>query len=101
MGDKAAEWINKLLGHSWRLLRICRHRYPYEDVRMCHLGEKDSHRLNCQDMSHFHLITESSYADLLTTLPAEKRASCQRDRFRANIVVKGSPAYDEDKWEEV
>lgn len=46
------------------------------------------------DTTNFNLLCESSVADLNTRL--EEPVTPQH--FRPNFVIKGSQAYDEDKW---
>lgn len=46
------------------------------------------------DVSPYHLITESSVEELNTRLEKPVKGN----RFRGNIVVRGSKPYDEDDW---
>ncbi len=51
-------------------------------------------RVSFADGYPISLASTASFADLLTRLPGP----IELERFRANLVVEGFPAYDEDRW---
>jgi uncharacterized protein YcbX len=50
-----------------------------------------------QDATPFHLTSEESLADLNQRLPAP----IPMNRFRPNLVVRGTAAYAEDGWKRI
>jgi uncharacterized protein len=86
-----SDWFSAFLETDCRLLHL-----PDDDVR----AQRDkpfSSLLSYADGNPFHLVTETSVADLnlRLTRPAELRS------FRPNLVVRGGMPYAEDCWRQI
>ena len=86
----ADEWFSAALGVPARLMAFA----PDAPAREVPAWEVDS---ALQDATPFHLTSRDSLDDL------DRRIGhpIPMDRFRANLVVTGAPAYAEDRWREV
>jgi uncharacterized protein YcbX len=86
----AREWFSELLGTHCSLVRMADDRARQVDRRYAEQGDT----VGFADGFPFLLLSASSVDDLNSRLADPVGA----DRFRANIVVAGSPAYAEDHW---
>lgn len=88
-GDEAARWFEAIIGQQCRLVRIAEN-----DTRAIHGA---GGRAAFADSYPLLVASESSLAALTrrvgTPVPV--------DRFRANIVIAGAPAFDEDTWDDI
>jgi len=89
-GEAAAAWFSSLLATPCALVRQQQDTPRPVDPR--YAGPDDV--VGFADGYPFLLISQSSVDDLNDRLPTPVSA----DRFRANIVVDGCPAYAEDEW---
>jgi uncharacterized protein YcbX len=89
-GAPAAAWFSNLLGTPCKLVRQNKQAPRPVDPR--YAGPDDV--VSFADGYPFLLISQASVDDLNTRLSNPVPA----DRFRANIVVDGCPAYVEDAW---
>lgn len=89
-GDTAAEWLSDALGVACRLVRT-----P-EDFsrRVSPKYAQEEDRVSFADGYPILIASEASLADLNTHLVS----SLPMNRFRANIVVAGTMAWDEEAW---
>ena len=88
VGADANGWFSGLLGAPVHLVWMPEH----SERRMN--PEFGPSRLSFADGNPFHLVSESSVADLETRVGAPVGV----ERFRPNLVVRGAPAYAEDNW---
>ncbi|KAL5008262.1 hypothetical protein ScPMuIL_013843 [Solemya velum] len=100
-GDEAAAWISEFLQEEG--LRVG-YSAPGLDKRDASLAIKDWENLalpgdicGYADFCAYMIATDSSLVDLNSQL--EKPVTFQN--FRPNIVVAGTPPFDEDNWQEV
>lgn len=96
-GDEVSHWLSDFLGLRCHLVRI---------------GEKFSRPMlkpaarpgdvvSFADAYPFLVISEASLADLNDRLVTRDDDPLPMNRFRANLVVNGCPAYAEDSWPRV
>ncbi len=85
-GAEAARWLTDTLGMPLRLARISKENRLRE-------GE-DPRTVSFADSYPLHLCAEESLADLNARIPAR----LEMNRFRPNLVVRGAPAWSEDRW---
>lgn len=93
-GDDAAAFFTRFLGFYAALVFM-----PPDVVRP--VGEqygRPGEVVSFADAFPFLLATEASLADLNARLPAGSGA-LPMNRFRPNLVVAGSEAFEEDRWE--
>lgn len=89
-GDEAAGWFSDVLGRSCRLVRT-----PDDFARrVAPKDAQDDNPVSFADGYPVLVASEASLADLNTHLPAP----IPMDRFRANIVVSGASAWEEEAW---
>ncbi|KAG7161339.1 Mitochondrial amidoxime reducing component 2-like 1 [Homarus americanus] len=99
-GDEVAEWLTKVLFNGETKVRLLfkgdvmqkRTARPLNYYNFPQYRPTD--RAYYADTCGYMLATDSSLEDLNTRLSSP----ITMDSFRPNIVVKGSPAYDEDDW---
>lgn len=100
-GDEVAAWMSQAVSAGETPVRLlyngedpltqrCARRAPYYDFR--HI--RDSDKVTYADTCAYMLASESSLVDLNARLAEPVTI----DWFRANVVVQGSAAYDEDDW---
>lgn len=93
-GDAPAAWLERVLGHAARLVRIGQgHQRPLKQDP----GAPPGVSAAFADAYPFLLISEASLAELNTRLPQP----LPMNRFRPNIVVSGCAAFAEDRWREL
>lgn len=98
-GDEVSRWLSEFLYQGRREVRVL-YRHPELDRRVARHEERefpqilDTDKVIYADVSPYHLITESSVEELNTRLEKPVKGN----RFRGNIVVRGSKPYDEDDW---
>ncbi len=88
VGAEANGWFSELLAAPVRLVWM-----PEHSERRMNL-EFGPSRLSFADGNPFHLVSESSIADLEDRVGAAVGV----ERFRPNLLVRGTPAYAEDHW---
>lgn len=93
VGREANEYFSEYLQKSVRLVRI---QTPRTIKPECHVDGAVT-QTGFADGFPVLLASESSMTDLNTHLADPVTI----DRFRANIVVEGAPAWDEDYWREI
>jgi uncharacterized protein YcbX len=84
---EADRWLSAVLGVPCRLLAFV----PDAPAKTAPFYEVHS---SLHDATPFHLTSEESLADL----NARAGTSLPMNRFRPNVVVRGSRAYAEDSW---
>ncbi|MBI4142953.1 MOSC domain-containing protein [Candidatus Uhrbacteria bacterium] len=93
-GDRVAEWIERALRISGRLVRMVdtfERLVPSRAVRGAQTGFADAFP--------FLVTNEASLEDLNTRTAARVGVGVTMDRFRPNLVVDGScTPYEEDQW---
>ena len=87
VGEDADAWFTRALGVPCRLMAFV------PDVPALDLPSYETNS-SLQDATPFHLTSESSLADLNTRMAAP----IPMNRFRPNLVVRGSDPYAEDHW---
>lgn len=93
-GDTAATWLTARLGQPCRLVRM-----PDSTIRPVdpkYSPRPDAHT-TFADAYPVLLTNTASLDDLNTNLPAP----LGMERFRANVVISGAPAWAEDEWRAV
>ncbi len=90
-GDELAEWFSTFLGIACRLVM-----FPNDVVRKVNpkYARSEQDQVGFADGYPFLLISEASLADLNTRL----EQPLPMNRFRPNIVVRGTEPYAEDTW---
>jgi uncharacterized protein YcbX len=92
-GRDAAEWLSTFLEVSCRLVRL-----PDDEVRRVDPGYGGpDDQVGFADGFSFLLTSRASLDDLNQRLPAP----LPMNRFRPNIVVAGSEAFEEDRWKRI
>lgn len=88
-GDEAAAWLGQFLGRAVRLVRT---------TAAGRLREgNDPRAVRFADSYPILLASQSSMRDLNARLPSPLGI----ERFRANVVIEGAPAWAEDQWRSV
>ena len=93
LGQKAADWVSTFLGTPCRLVRFSP--AAPRTVDPAYAGPDD--QVGFADGFPFLLIGEGSLADLNARLDEP----LPMDRFRPNLVVRGTPPFAEDGWQEI
>lgn len=93
-GEAAADWFSGVLKTPCRLVQIAP-RFQRK-IEPTYNTNPDSH-VGFADAYPFLLISEASLQDLNSRLAKP----LPLDRFRANIVVSGCDAYEEDRWKRI
>jgi hypothetical protein len=92
-GDEAAEWLSRAIGTACRLVRM-----DEEFRRRVDPGRvREEAVVGFADAYPFLLATEASLEDLNGRL----ETPVSMERFRPNLVVAGTGAYEEDRWKVV
>ena len=95
-GDEAATWFSRVLGISCRLLRLPQERFP--PARQRRVNDKYTRQdtwLSFADGFPLLLVNQVSLDALSAALGRELDVT----RFRPNVVLTGSSAWDERSWE--
>jgi uncharacterized protein YcbX len=90
VGEDADSWFTRALGVRCRLMAFV------PDVPALDLPSYETNS-SLQDATPFHLTSESSLADL----NARMTTPIPMNRFRPNVVVRGSDPYAEDGWKRI
>jgi len=93
VGDGVATWLSRAVGRSVRLVFMPDATRRSVDPRFAAPDDE----VSFADGFPYLIVGEASLADLNTRL--ESPVTVQR--FRPNLVVRGSEAYAEDRWHEV
>lgn len=89
-GAAADQWLSELLGASCRLVYL-----PDDTLRPMDGADGTTHgRVSLADAFPFLLVGEASLDDLNARLDAP----VPMNRFRPNLVVRGTAPYEEDGW---
>ncbi|KAG6618606.1 mosc domain protein [Phytophthora cinnamomi] len=91
-GDAAAEWLDTFLGEEKRGFRLVRTRDGF--TRHTKPKYAPGHSTNFADAFPFLLALEESLEQFNTTL----KTPVPMNRFRPNIVLRGSPAFADEHW---
>lgn len=91
--ETTATWFSKFLGAPCRLVRFHAEAKRMANVRWT--GGVDAPTL-FSDGFPMLVISEASLADLNDKLKTQGRAALPMNRFRPNIVINGTEAFDED-----
>lgn len=89
-GEVAAAWVSSAIGQSVRLIRIAPDAGRLADARFAGAVAAP---LNFPDGYPLLIANQASLEDLNTRLPQP----IPMERFRPNIVLRGLPAWDEDR----
>ena len=93
-GDDAAAWLSRFLGSKLRLVKMAD---AY--TRLTSTSHTDQPApVGFADGYPLLLAAESSLADLNDRLLAREKDALPMNRFRPNIVITGSGAWEEDEW---
>ncbi len=97
MGDAASRWLTEFLGASWGTLRLVR--FDPSHVRLASATWTQEHKALNQFSDGFPLLVTStaSLDELNQRLRAQGHEAVDMRRFRANVVVSGVQAHDEDR----
>ena len=90
VGEDAAAWFTQTLGLSCRLVRMPEHASRFVNPK--YAPEKSP--VTFADAFPLLLMSRASLDDLNSRL----EEPVPMNRFRPNVVVEGSPAYEEDTW---
>jgi uncharacterized protein YcbX len=97
-GEEPARWLGEFLGTPCRLVRIGpAFARPIPGTKLA--GLPAGRQVGFADAYPFLVLGESTLADLNARLAAQGGPALPMDRFRPNLVVRGSAAYAEDGWE--
>jgi hypothetical protein len=98
MGALAAQWFSDFLGTPARLVR-----FDPDERRVADRHWTGEHEAMTQFADGFPLLVSStaSLVDLNQRLAAAGHAPVGHDRFRANLVLEGLSAFDEDHIDEL
>jgi len=91
--ETTATWFSKFLGTPCRLVRF--HAYAKRMANARWTGDVDAPTL-FSDGFPMLVISEASLADLNDKLKTQGRTALPMNRFRPNIVINGTEAFDED-----
>ncbi|KAF4030645.1 MOSC domain-containing protein [Phytophthora infestans] len=91
-GDAAATWLDEFMGEDKCHFRLTRARDGY--TRHTKPKYAPGHATNFADAFPFLLALEESLAKFNTTL----ETPVPMNRFRSNIVLRGSPAFADEHW---
>ena len=91
---RSAEWLTKFLGVNCDLVRLG-HDYERQVLKP---ASRPGDNVSFADSCPFLLLGEASLADLNDRLLGSGEEPVSLDRFRANLIVRGSPPYTEDSW---
>ncbi|KAM9364512.1 molybdenum cofactor sulfurase isoform 2-T3 [Pholidichthys leucotaenia] len=102
-GDEAASWLSDFLGQPCRLIR----QRPDFTREMRKSGAATSTSLSLVNEAQYLMINRGSVA-LIQKLISSRQDGCEGDqlldtqsvisRFRANLVITGVEAFEEDNW---
>nr|WP_298136906.1 MOSC domain-containing protein [uncultured Pseudomonas sp.] len=92
-GDAAAAWLSQFLGRACRLVYVPAQRARQVDQAYAEAGD----RVAFADGFPLLLIGQASLDDL----SARVGRPLEMLRFRPNLVVTGSSAYEEDEWRRI
>ena len=95
-GDHAAEWVSRVLGGEYRIVRFDAWRNP----RPTQSRVDTSPGTLFADAFPLLVASEPSLADLNARITARGGDPVHMDRFRANLVVSDCVPYAEDAWRE-
>lgn len=87
-------WISKIVGEATQLVRI--DEGNRRKMKAKYKGRENDF-IDFKDASAIHLISESSINELNKNLDTPVTIH----NFRANIVIKGNKAYEEDNWKKI
>lgn len=93
-GNTIAAWLSDFLGTTCRLVHFAPDQVRGIDPEY-RISETD--QISFADAYPFLLLSESSLSDLNRRLDFP----IPSDRFRPNIVIRGSEAYAEDSWDRI
>jgi len=91
--ETTATWFSKFLGTPCRLVRF--HAYAKRMANARWTGDVDAPTL-FSDGFPMLVISDASLADLNDKLKTQGRTALPMNRFRPNIVINGTEAFDED-----
>ncbi|KAG2992391.1 hypothetical protein PC118_g4583 [Phytophthora cactorum] len=91
-GDAAAKWLDEFMGEDKCRFRLTRVRDGY--TRHTKPKYAPGHATNFADAFPFLLALEESLEEFNTTL----ETPVSMNRFRPNIVLRGSPAFADEHW---
>ncbi|KAK1947763.1 Mitochondrial amidoxime reducing component 2 [Phytophthora citrophthora] len=91
-GDAAAKWLDEFMGEEKCKFRLTRVRDGY--TRHTKPKYAPGYATNFADAFPFLLALEESLEDFNTTL----KTPVPMNRFRPNIVLRGSPAFADEHW---
>jgi hypothetical protein len=94
-GEIASAMLKEIFNADYDLIRAAEPSNPYADYKPSY-----AIKVNLAAALHLHLTTEKSLEALRQALP-DRNKTIQMSVFRANIVVNGSVAFDEDTWAEM
>lgn len=95
-GHDAAAWISDFLGTDVFLGRCVVPRHPKESVKHAPFIPGATCDVHLQDFSPLHLCTEEGLQHLRDEL---KDNSINALRFRPNVMVRGAPFPEEERWQ--
>jgi uncharacterized protein len=94
---EADTWLSEYLGFDARLVYM-----PDSAERRCNPAyAKNNEIVSFADGYPVLIANEASLADLNTRITQNGGQAVPMNRFRANIVVKGALAWEEDGWNEI
>lgn len=94
---RADAWLSHYLGFPCRLVHMPESSARFSDRRYAGEGA----RVGFADGYAYLLTSDASLADLNAKLTAKNHAPLPMNRFRPNLVVRGSEAFAEDGWGEM
>lgn len=96
-GETAAEWFSTALGAGVRLVYMPNSTYRALDP---HYARRPG-SVSFADGYPLLIATESSLEDLNRRLMERGKQPIPMSRFRPNIVISGTEAWEEDQWNEI
>jgi len=97
VSNPADAWLSEYLGFDCRLVYMPKESHRYSNTQ--YAGE--AREVGFADGYAYLVTGEASLADLNRRLGGRGHPALPMNRFRPNLVVRGSAAYAEDTWKDV
>ena len=96
-GLAVSSFLREALGKEYRLIRIMKPRQMNKHPKYQGIVS-DNHNSNFVNSAQFLVISEASHDKTKAAVPNEFKDSMDIGCFRANIIVRGCTAFQEETW---